>query len=124
MNPKLEAAIELRSIAQTLCNAQEKDFMESLEKWYSKWSKFLKDRTINIETGKWFYTHKRVRSAYHSLKINTPYLFTYQKYPELNIPNTTNSLDGYFSHLKELIKIHRGLNRELKRKMIDQILAK
>jgi hypothetical protein len=124
MKPKLEAATELRNIAQGLCNAQEKEFNESLDKWATKWSKFLKERTINDETGKWFYTHKRVRSAYHSLKTNLPYLFTYQKYPNLNIPNTTNSLDGYFSHLKELIKIHRGLNSAIKHKMIDQILSK
>ena len=39
------------------------------------------------------------------LTTNLPYLFTYQKYPELAIPNTTNALDGTFAHLKELVNI-------------------
>jgi len=69
----------------------------------------LKEKTVNPETNKWFYTHKRLRSVYRSLKTNLPYLFTYQKYPELNIPNTTNSLDGTFSNFKSLPRIHRGL---------------
>lgn len=122
--PKLEASVELRVIAQTLCNTTEEEFTNILAGWYSKWHNFLKEKTIIPETGKWFYTHKRVRSAYHSLITNMPYLFTYLKYPDLNIPNTTNSLEGFFSHLKELIKIHRGLNRNLKHKMVDDILSK
>jgi hypothetical protein len=42
----------------------------------------------------------------------------------LNIPNTTNSLDGCFSYLKELVKIHRGSRKDLKRKIIEEILWK
>jgi len=122
--PQLIAGIELRRISQTLCNITEQEFTAALEAWHLKWHDFLKEKTTNIETGKWFYTHKRIRSAHYSLKTNLPYLFTYQKYPELNIPNTTSSLEGSFSHLKELTKIHRGLNYKLKRKMIDEILSK
>ncbi|OQB06514.1 MAG: hypothetical protein BWY19_00095 [bacterium ADurb.Bin212] len=68
-------------------------------------------------------SHKRVRSARHSLKNNLPFLFTYQKYPKLNIPNTTNSLGGSFSHLKEKVGIHRGSRELIKRKMIEDILT-
>jgi hypothetical protein len=50
-------------------------------------------------------------------------LFTYQDYPELNIPNTTNLLDGgVFSFLKRLLKNHNGLSRNFKKKLIDEIL--
>lgn len=123
--PKLQASIELRMLTNTLTKTNEKEFSHKLDKWYERWSTFLRERTPNPNPNKqWEYTHKRVRSAYYSLKNNLPYLFTYQKYPELNIPNTTNSLDGYFAHLKELTKLHRGLNKETKRKMIDEILAK
>jgi len=58
------------------------------------------------------------------LKINLPYLFTYQKHPELNIPNTTNALDGCFAYLKELVRVHRGVSQTLKRKIILEILTK
>lgn len=122
--PKLEAGIELRGISHMLCTTNEIEFTQKLDAWYLKWHDFLKEKTINPDTGKWCYTHRRIRSAHHSLKTNLPYLFTYKKYPELNIPNTTNSLEGFFSHLKELIKIHRGLSYKLKRKMTDEILSK
>jgi hypothetical protein len=37
------------------------------------------------------------------LKAQPSLAFTYQKYPDLDIPNTTNSLDGCFAYLKELV---------------------
>jgi len=122
--PKLKAGIELRRISQTLCNTTEEKFIKMLDLWYLKWQQFLKEKTTNPITGKWFYTHRRIRSAHYSLKTNLLYLFTYQKYPWLNIPNTTSSLEGCFSHLKELTKIHRGLSYRLKLKMIAEILSK
>ncbi|MCX6261587.1 MAG: transposase, partial [Bacteroidia bacterium] len=63
-------------------------------------------------------------SAYRSLRTNLPYLFTYQKHPDLNIPNTTNSLDGCFAYLKAIVKVHRGSKKNLKRKIIEEILWK
>jgi len=123
--PKLEASIELRKIVQFLCQTNEKEFTKKLNIWHKKWSAFLKERTHDpINPKRWYYTHRRLRSAYRSLNINLPYLFTYKEYPKLNIPNTTNSLDGYFSHLKDLVKIHRGITKKLKLKIIDEILSK
>lgn len=122
--PKLQAAKELRTIALALTEVTEEYFTTLLNQWHEKWEDFLKERTVNPETDKWFYTHKRIRSAYRSLTTNLPYLFTYQKYPHLNIPNTTNSLDGSFSYLRTLLNIHRGLKQERRWKLIQEILAK
>ena len=122
--PKLQAGIELRELVHNLCDADEKSFTNKLANWYDKWNKFIAEKTINHETGKWHYTHKRLRSAHRSLKTNLPYLFTYRKYPELNIPNTTNGLEGSFAYLKELVRVHRGIKPELKRKIIESILQK
>lgn len=124
LSPILEAGIELKKITDTLCYANETEFTQKLEKWHKKWEAFLKERTTDLITGKWHYTHRRIRSAYYSLNKNLPYLFTYQKYPELNIPNTTNSLDGSFASLKELVRVHRGHNQYLKKKIIEEILGK
>jgi hypothetical protein len=122
--PKLEASKELREITLQLTNTNEEKFSELLDSWFEKWKDFLKERTVNSETGKWFYTHKRLRSAYRSLKTNLPYLFTYQKHSELNISNTTNSLDGTFSHFKSLLRIHKGLRRKRRYEVICGILEK
>lgn len=120
--PKLEAGKELRSIALALTNSAEKEFTNLLDNWYEKWKEFLQEKSINLETQRLHYTHKRLRSAYRSLKTNLPYLFTYQKYPELKIPNTTNSLDGTFSYFKTLLRIHRGMSKVKKYKAICEIL--
>jgi|GEM_PF-3589818 len=55
---------------------------------------------------------------------NKPYLFTYQRFPELHILNTTNSLDGFFNHLKNSIGVYRGKTPEHRYKMIQEMLTK
>ncbi len=123
MNPRLEAAKELKQICKNLCKIKENEFVVKFNNWNVKWYEFLKEKTFN-ENGKWFYTHKRLRSARRSLITNIPYLFTYQNYSKLNIPNTTNCVESINSKLKELTKIHRGFNIDLKCKIIDEILSK
>lgn len=122
--PKLDAGKELRSITLALTDLNENEFTVLLNNWHEKWKYFLEEKSINSETQRLHYTHKRLRSAYRSLKTNLPYLFTYQKYPELKIPNTTNSLDGTFSYFKTLLRIHRGMNKAKRYKMICEILKK
>lgn len=122
--PKLIAGQTLRRIALCLPKNNEQEVKEILEVWHGEWKDFLKEKTYNPQTKRWFYTHKRLRSAYRSITRNLPLLYTYQKYPELKIPNTTNSLDGSFSHLKDMLRIHRGLRKNRKLKLIDEILSK
>lgn len=121
--PKLEAGKELRAITLTLSTMAEKPFIGLLTIWYEKWWRFLKERTYSEDGKHWQYTHRRIRSAYRSLKTNMPYLFTYRKYPELKIPNTTNSLDGFFSKLKQLLNVHRGMTIERRYRLIKEILS-
>lgn len=121
--PKLPASIALREIARTIPRSTEKELSQKLSEWFATWEQFLKERTTNVLTGRWCHTHKRTRAAYRSLIKNLPYLYTYQKYPELHIPNTTNSLDGYFNRLKSLLNVHRGMNVKRRYKMITKIFA-
>lgn len=121
-NPKLEAGIELKAITDTLANTTEKEFTDQFIAWCDRWDIFLKERTTDLITKRWCYTHKRIRSARRSLKANLPFLFTYLNYPELNIPNTTNSLDGSFSWLKQDVNIHRGLNKCNRNKITEYLL--
>ncbi len=122
--PKLAPGIELRELVHSLPETDEESFTQNLSTWHEKWREFLAEKTVNQETGRWHYTHKRLRSAHRSLKTNLPYLFTYRKYPELYIPNTTNGLEGSFSYLKELVRVHRGIKPNLKHKIIESILQK
>lgn len=121
--PETLAGQELRTLALTLTQTTESDFAAQLTDWYRCWAEFINQKTQILGCNRKFYTHKNVRSAYLSLKNNLPYLFTYQKYPELNIPNTTNSLDGMFSQLKNRLAVHRGLRRDRRYKIIGEILS-
>ena len=87
--------------------------------WHERYGSYLKEKTVNPLTKGWFYTHKRLRSSYHSLRRNLPYLFTFLKVK--NMPNTTNSLDGFFGHLKDAVSIHRGLKLQRKTKLYAKI---
>jgi len=123
--PQTEAGIELRALALTLTKADEATFTAALSAWHAKWGAFIEEKTIlEFSHGKkkWYYTHKKVRSAYRSLKANLPYLFTYLKYPERNIPNTTNDLDGSFSALKKKLGVHHGLRKARRYRVISQLL--
>lgn len=121
-NPRMPAAIELKEITAMMKQTDKESFDGALELWYTKWGNFLNERTINSETGKSFYTHKRLRSAYRSLKTNLTWLFTWYDNIELNIPNTTNAIDGHFADLKNKLRNHNGLTMKRKMKFINEFL--
>ena len=118
-NPKTPASIELKEIVSLLKMTDKESFQGALNDWHIKWNTYLKERTVNLETGKSHYTHKRLRSAYRSLKTNLPWLFTWYDHMELEIPNTTNAIDGHFADLKNKMRNHNGLSKQRKMKFID-----
>jgi len=118
-NPKLEASKKLKWITSKLGKTSEYRFRCMLIAWHNRYRDFINERVDDDSKRGWHYTHRNLRSAYRSLTRFLPYLFTYQKHPKLDIPNTTNSLDGgCFSPLKDKLKVHRGTSIEMKRKMI------
>jgi len=71
-NPKLPASIELKELVSMMKITDKGSFEGALDDWLVKWKDFLNERTISIETGRSYYTHKRLRSACRSLKSNLP----------------------------------------------------
>ena len=122
--PKTEAGQELRKIALTLTKTNEATFAKALTDWEKKYHNFYTEKNHITGTNRWYYTHKNVRSAYLSLKRNLFNLFTYQRYPELNIPNTTNTIDGYFASLKKKVAQHHGLRRDRRYRVICELLRR
>jgi hypothetical protein len=116
-NPKTDCGKELKELMKTLTISTREKFENNLIKIVKKYENFLKERNENNQ-----FKHRRLRSAFRSLKTNLPYLFTCLDYPKLQIPNTTNSCDGSFAHWKQKVKIHRGLSKERRTKMINYLL--
>jgi len=76
-NPKLECGKELWLLVKNITQLSSKEYITRFEAWENKWSSFLKERTIDNQTNKSHYTHKKLRSAWLSIKRNLPYLFVF-----------------------------------------------
>lgn len=122
--PETDAGRTLRSIMLTLPRTTENVFTKALRIWEKRYLSFITEKTYVTGTKHWYYTHKDVRSAYRSLTTNLPNLFTYQRYPELHIPNTTNTIDGYFASVKKKVAQHHGLRKDRRFKVISELLKK
>lgn len=72
-SPRLPAAVELWRLVKTLTRKGRAEFTEELEGWYRHWKGFLAERSTG-EDGRTHYTHRRLRSAYLSLKRNADVL--------------------------------------------------
>ena len=88
LHPKLEASQELKKIMTRLKYSDEIRFTKALDIWYIKYKDFLNEITIHPDSGKYSFTHKKLVSAYTSIRNNLPYLFTYKNHKKLNLSNT------------------------------------
>jgi hypothetical protein len=122
MRPDLPAGKELLALVYTLPTNDKASFTDAFRLWCRTWGDFLKEKTVSPDTGRSSYTHRRLRSARASIAEHLDHLFTFQDYPDLHIPNTTNSLDGSFKKLKLALGVHAGLSRRRKLKLILSLL--
>ena len=113
-NPKTAAGKALWRLALKLKQSDKEGFQSALQAWFEAYEDFLNERTVNEETGGSHYTHKKLRSAYLSLKRNLDDLFTFEAHPALGIHNTTNLLDGRFADLKRKLGCHHGMKMDNK----------
>jgi hypothetical protein len=96
-------------------------FEGGLNDWYFTWKDFLNERKLDVNV-KNRYIHKKLRSAYRSLKTNLPWFFIWYDNMALNVPNTTNAIDGYFADLKNKLRNHNGLSLARKRSLLMSFL--
>ena len=109
--PKHEAGIELRALVLLLLKIKTDNdrtfWTTELNKWHMLHKTYLAEKTINKETSRYWYTHKLLRRSYFTIKRALPNMFHYLANPA--IPHTTNGIEGFFSHLKNHLDLHRGL---------------
>ncbi len=115
-NPQTDCGKALKSLMKYLTIIDADNFLIQFKFLQVIFADFLKERNEHNH-----FKHKRLRSAFRSLRTNLPYLFTCQKFD--GIPNTTNSCDGSFAHWKAKIKIHRGISKERRSQMINFLLS-
>ena len=115
--PKTNCGKELKHLMYLITQSNQTDFQNAFSILQIKYQEFLKEKNENRQ-----FVHRKLRSAFRSLKTNLPYLFAHKTHPELNIPNTTNSCDGSFAHWKQKLKIHRGLRKHRRDKMASFLI--
>jgi hypothetical protein len=109
--PKHLAGIELRQLVlQIMAIKTENDrlhWTRQFSAWHERHRVYLQEKTFNQSTGRYWYTHKLLRRSYLTIKRALPNMFHYLTNPK--IPATTNGIEGFFSHLKNHLDLHRGL---------------
>jgi hypothetical protein len=105
------AGIELRQLVLMLLKIKTNNdrlyWINELEQWYNKHEAYLKEKTYNHITGRYWYTHKLLRRSYFTIKRALPNMFHYRN--NNKIPKSTNGIEAFFSHLKNHLDLHRGL---------------
>ena len=94
--PKLEPSRELLEIVRMLWKLKKATISERLLDWHRRNKRWLNERN---ESG--WYMHRRVRSAYHSLRRNMEYVHMYERYKYL--PKTTNSLEWKYKMIHYIV---------------------
>ena len=117
-NPQTEAGQVLLAIAKTIPNTDYTTFKTRLQKYLIHYNELLNEKTYH-PSGDWSYTYDNIRGVIHTLSKYIDYLFTYEK--DRLIPKTSNSCEGHFSHIKDILRIHRGMSRSLKERVIHHI---
>lgn len=109
--PKHESGIELRALVLLLLKIKTHNdrlhWTDRLELWYKIHQDYLQQKTYNQNTERYWYTHKLLRRSYFTIKRALPNMFHYLV--NSKIPSTTNGIEGFFSHLKNHLDLHRGL---------------
>jgi hypothetical protein len=122
--PKTQAGIELRKIVGRLHHVDtelKRDYwIADLVRWHGKHEIFISEKTVNLQTGRYWYRHKMVRRSFMVIKKALPNLFQYLDNPR--IPKSTNGLESFFGHLKGHLNVHRGLSKEHRKDFIKWYL--
>ena len=109
--PKHASGVELRGLVLLLLKIKTNNdrlwWTSQLAQWHERHQAYLKEKTINEHSGRYWYKHKLTRRSYLTIKRALPNMFHYLSNPL--IPNTTNGIEGFFSHLKNHLDLHRGL---------------
>ena len=118
--------IELKSIMNWFISKHatttRHSFTAQILGWKERHWLWLEEKHRN-EHGKLEWSHTDTRRAYNAIISHAKWLFTYEKYSELNIPKTSNILEGKFGNAKDKLRLHHGYSHELKIKIFFSLLS-
>lgn len=122
-DPDLEASRKLLALINGITTMEKESFVGAFEEWYDKYKDILNQRTSDKRFKTPPYMRPKLRSAYLSIRRNMRWLWTFYDYTDRLIPNTNNGLEGIFSDIKSKVRVHSGIKRENRKKLIDEYIT-
>ena len=124
--PDLEASVQLLDLVKSITRMDKESFIGAFNEWYEKYKDVLNERVHDkrIKRNMPPYIRPRLRSAYLSLRRNMPLLWTFYDHPETGLPNTNNGIEGLFSDLKGKLRVHRGISKDNRKKLLDEYILR
>lgn len=124
--PDLDASRELLDLINDITRMDKGSFIGAFEEWYNRNKDVINERVHDKRIKKKTppYMRPRLRSAYLSVKRNMPLLWTFYDFPNLGLPNTNNGLEGIFSDIKTKLRVHSGISKEHRKKIIDEYISR
>lgn len=125
-DPEIEASAALLDLVNNMTRMDKESFVGAFNEWYDRYKDIINERSHDKRIKKKTppYMRPRLRSAYLSVKRNMPLLWTFYDHPETGLPNTNNALEGMFSDLKTKVRVHSGLSRDNRRKLLDEYILR
>jgi hypothetical protein len=123
-SPKTPPGLHLLRLSKKITGIKTQEqcglWLLDFKAWCDEYESYVKQRSFNAESKRYWYTHKNLHAAYILILKAIPNMFHYLN--DEQIPATTNRLENYFGHLKEKLTLHRGLRIQAKRNFIKWYL--
>jgi hypothetical protein len=124
-NPRTTAGRALRRLVMDLSTVLDKDtaiaWQLQLEQWWQTFGHLTRERTL-LKNGQFGFTHDRLRKAWLLIRlvVRNNLLFTHISYGN---PRTTSRLEGLNAQIRDLLRRHRGMSEEHRRRAIEWFLT-
>lgn len=124
-NPRTDAGRALRRLIMELGGVRDEqtaiDWQLRLEQWWQGFGHLTRERTM-FRNGQFGFTHDRLRKAWllARLVVRKDLLFTHITYGN---PRTTSALESLNAQIRDLLRRHRGMPEQHRRRAIEWFLT-
>lgn len=112
LHPRSPEARTLRNLVVRLNDVKSTNdklwWLSMYRRWVEDNAEYACEKGIVPNTGQTYFIRDDLRKAYIHLRRAIPNLFRYIDTPGL--PRTTNSLEAFFGHVKDQLRLHQGLS--------------
>lgn len=124
-NPRTAAGRALRRLVMDLSDVRDEAeaiaWQLRLEQWWQSFGHLTRERTL-LKNGRFGFTHDKLRKAWQLVRlvVRRNLLFTHITYGN---PRTTSRLEGLNSQIRDLLRRHRGMSEEHRRRAVEWFLT-